>query len=37
LTQQLAQAAKVMDIELVDHLIVACGRFVSLKEKGFFD
>jgi DNA repair protein RadC len=36
LTQQLAQAAKVMDIELVDHLIVACGRFVSLKENGFF-
>ena len=36
LTQQLAQAAKVMDIELVDHLIVSHGRFVSLKEKGLF-
>jgi DNA repair protein RadC len=34
-TQQIVQAGKLMDIELLDHLVVAVGnRWVSLKERG---
>lgn len=33
-TRQLVQAGKVLDIELLDHLIIAAHGFTSLKEKG---
>lgn len=32
-TEQLVQAGKLLDIELVDHLIIGNHRYVSLKEK----
>ena len=34
LTKDAAQAAKLLSIELLDHVIVGQGRFVSLKERG---
>jgi DNA repair protein RadC len=33
-TRALVQAGKLLDIEVLDHVIVASGRFVSLKERG---
>ena len=33
-TRNLAQAAKLLGIELVDHIVIGAGRFVSLKERG---
>lgn len=33
-TRSIAQAGKLMDIELIDHLVIGCRRFVSLKERG---
>ncbi|HEU5379864.1 MAG TPA: DNA repair protein RadC [Ktedonobacteraceae bacterium] len=32
-TEQLVQAGKVLDIELVDHLIIGSHRYISLKEQ----
>ena len=32
-TEQLVQAGRVLDIELVDHLVIGNHRFVSLKER----
>jgi DNA repair protein RadC len=32
-TRQLVEAGAILDIELVDHLIIGSGRFVSLKEQ----
>jgi DNA repair protein RadC len=32
-TRQLVEAGKVLDIELVDHLVIGSHRFVSLKER----
>ena len=34
LTRRLAQAGALMGIEVLDHLILGAGRFVSLKERG---
>ncbi len=34
LTRAVVQAGKLLDIELLDHLVIGYGRFVSLKEKG---
>jgi DNA repair protein RadC len=34
LTRSVVQAGKLMDIELLDHLVIGRGRFVSLKERG---
>ena len=34
LTRAIAQAGKLLDIELLDHLVIGQGRWVSLKEKG---
>lgn len=34
LTEILVQAGKLLDIEVLDHLIIGRGRFVSLKERG---
>jgi DNA repair protein RadC len=33
-TRQIVQAGKLLDIELLDHLIFGNGIFVSLKERG---
>jgi len=32
-TEQLVEAGKVLDIELVDHLVIGSHKFVSLKER----
>ena len=35
-TRQIAEAGKLLDIDVLDHLIVAgAGQYVSLKERGF--
>ena len=33
-TKQIVEAGKLLDIELMDHIILGSGRFVSLKERG---
>jgi DNA repair protein RadC len=33
-TRRLAEAGRLLDIELLDHLIIGAGRWVSLREKG---
>jgi DNA repair protein RadC len=33
-TRQLVQAGKLLDIELLDHLIIATQGYTSLKERG---
>lgn len=33
-TRQIVEAGKLLDIELMDHLIIGHNRFVSLKERG---
>ena len=33
-TQQLVEAGKLLDIDVVDHLVIAGHRYVSLKERG---
>ena len=34
ITRKLAQAAKLLDIDLLDHVVIGGERFVSLKERG---
>ncbi len=34
LTRAVIQAGKLLDIEVLDHLVIGAGKFVSLKEKG---
>ena len=34
LTRSVVQAGKLLDIELLDHLVIGRGRFISLKERG---
>ncbi|MDP2674565.1 MAG: JAB domain-containing protein [Dehalococcoidia bacterium] len=36
LTKDAAQAAQLLSIDLLDHVIIGDGRFVSLKEQGVF-
>jgi len=33
-TRSMVQAGKLLDIDVLDHLVIAAGRFVSLKERG---
>jgi DNA repair protein RadC len=33
-TRQLVEAGKLLDVEVLDHLIIGQGRYVSLKERG---
>jgi len=33
-TRAFVQAGKLLDIEVLDHLVIGRGRFVSLKERG---
>ncbi|WP_169082747.1 RadC family protein [Paenibacillus sp. PL91] len=35
LTERLAEAGQLVGIELLDHLVIGDGRFVSLKEQGY--
>lgn len=32
-TEQLVAASRILDIDLIDHLVIGCHRFVSLKER----
>lgn len=34
-TKRLVDAGQIMGIELLDHIIIGTGKFVSLKEKGY--
>ena len=34
ITRELAQAGKLLGIELLDHVVIGGERFVSLKERG---
>lgn len=34
ITRAIAQAGKLLDIELLDHIVIGVGRFVSLKSRG---
>jgi DNA repair protein RadC len=34
LTRAIVQAGKLLDIEVLDHLVIGRGRWVSLKERG---
>ncbi|MED3644645.1 DNA repair protein RadC [Caldifermentibacillus hisashii] len=34
-TKRLAEAGKIIGIELLDHLVVCSDKFISLKEKGY--
>jgi DNA repair protein RadC len=34
LTRSIVAAGKLLDVEVVDHLVIAGGKFVSLKERG---
>ena len=33
-TRKIVEAGKLMDVDVLDHLIIGRGRFVSLKERG---
>jgi DNA repair protein RadC len=34
LTKAAVQAGKLMDVEVLDHIVIGRGKFVSLKERG---
>jgi DNA repair protein RadC len=34
LTRAILQAGKLLDIDLLDHLVIGAGRYISLKERG---
>jgi DNA repair protein RadC len=34
-TKRLAEAGKIIGIDVLDHLVVCSDRFISLKEKGY--
>jgi DNA repair protein RadC len=33
-TRAIVQAGKLLDVDVLDHLVIGNGRFVSLKERG---
>ena len=33
-TRQIVEAGKLLDVEVLDHLVIGHGRFVSLRERG---
>ena len=33
-TRAMVQAGKLLDIDVLDHLVIGNGRFISLKERG---
>ena len=34
LTRRLVQAGKLLDLEVLDHLVIGCNRWISLRERG---
>ncbi|MEA4848586.1 MAG: DNA repair protein RadC [Clostridiaceae bacterium] len=36
ITERIAEAGKLIGIELVDHIIIGDGKYISMKEKGLF-
>jgi DNA repair protein RadC len=36
ITNRLVEAGKILGIEVVDHIIIGDGKYVSLKDKGLF-
>ena len=34
MTRAIVQAGKLLDIDLLDHLVIGGNRFVSMKERG---
>jgi len=34
ITRALVEAGKLLDIQILDHLVIGCARFISLKERG---
>jgi len=36
ITARIAEAGKLIGIELVDHIIIGDGKYISMKEKGLF-
>jgi DNA repair protein RadC len=34
ITRQIVEAGKLLDVEVLDHLIIGQQRYVSLKERG---
>jgi hypothetical protein len=36
ITRAILQAGKLLDIEVLDHLVIGQGRWVSMKERGLF-
>ena len=35
ITKKIAEASKLMDIPLIDHIIIGDNRYISFKEKGY--
>jgi DNA repair protein RadC len=33
-TRQIVEAGNLLDVEVLDHLVIGQGRFVSLRERG---
>jgi DNA repair protein RadC len=33
-TRQIVEAGKLLDVEVLDHLVLAANRYVSLRERG---
>jgi DNA repair protein RadC len=36
ITARIDEAGKLIGIELVDHIVIGDGKYVSMKEKGLF-
>ena len=34
ITREMVNAGRLLDIEVLDHLVIGAGRFISLKSKG---
>jgi DNA repair protein RadC len=35
MTKEILAAAKLLDIELVDHVVIGAGKFVSMRDAGY--
>ncbi|MEN9936861.1 MAG: hypothetical protein RLZZ387_3440 [Chloroflexota bacterium] len=33
-TRQIVDAGKLLDVEVLDHLVIGSGRYVSMRERG---
>jgi DNA repair protein RadC len=36
LTRQIIEGGKVLGVQVLDHIVVGAGNYVSLRERGFF-